>query len=621
MSKHTRTPDKNREFLSASVMPDSLNPEQRTVDCIFFTGADVARVDYWTGERYILRFNLDGADLSLLNNSAPIFDNHQSYGGAADQKGVVERAWRDAAGLKATLRFSKRPDVDGLWADVADRILTKFSMGVELLEVEEKRNPKTNKLELKTATKFRVFEISLAPLPADWGTTTLKAEENGAAAPLEGNNMNENTQTTGMSTAQAEALRGVAKNMGLADFAEGLIAAGVADEAARTALLNRAAERSSEHPISTVRAEVTRDQRDGIVERAGEALACRYTGKAPGERGREFAGARISDIAREVCRMNGIRTSWSGEETIRLAMGTSDFPLILGNTTNRILLDAYALADPAIKRICRRATAADFRTRMLLRLGSAPQLELVPEHGSIPGGSRPESGESYRLYTFAKTMSITRQALVNDDLGAFSDYVRAYGAAAARVEAERLTALLVGAAGVGPTMSDANPLFDAVNHGNHITGPGTVINVANLGTVRQMLRLQTDLVNADGTAPVLGTGAKYLVVPAALETTSEQYLETIVANVASSVNPFPKRLELIVNPLFDATLGGATRWYVFSDPAGLAPVLEYAYLEGAEGPQVETRPGWEMLGMEFRCYLDFGCGAIGWRGAVCNDGA
>lgn len=159
------------EALSAQMAPETLNADQRTVDIVWFTSIDVARYSWLEGP-YMLRFDPKGADLSFLNNGAPVLYNHMTFDNAQDQKGVVEKAWADGKDYKATLRFSKRPDVDGLWQDVQDKIVQKFSMGVEILEMTDKRD-KDGQLQMRTATKWRPFELSVAPIPADFGTTTL----------------------------------------------------------------------------------------------------------------------------------------------------------------------------------------------------------------------------------------------------------------------------------------------------------------------------------------------------------------------------------------------------------------------------------------------------------------
>lgn len=108
---------------------------------------------------------------------------------------------------------------------------------------------------------------------------------------------------------------------------------------------------------------------------------------------------------------------------------------------------------------------------------------------------------------------------------------------------------------------------------------------------------------------------RYLLVGPALETTAEKLLSTINATTVDDVNPFGGRLSLLVEPRLT---GNA--WYVFADPA-TAPVLEWAYLSSAPGPQLSSRDGWDVLGREFRVVLDFGCGAVDHRGAYRNPGA
>lgn len=118
----------------------------------------------------------------------------------------------------------------------------------------------------------------------------------------------------------------------------------------------------------------------------------------------------------------------------------------------------------------------------------------------------------------------------------------------------------------------------------------------------------------DGVTPINAT-PRYLLVGPALETAAEQILASIYAATYQDANPFTGRLTLLVEPrITDES------WYVFADPAVL-PVLEYSYLSSAQGPQMASREGWDVLGMEFRVVLDFGCGAVDWRGAYLNPGA
>lgn len=160
-----------RDEMLALPKPESINAENRTIDIVWFTGADVPRYDWWTDSKYTLRFNLDGADLTYLNNNAPVCDNHMMYS-VEDQLGRTARAWRENNNFLATLQFSKRQKCADLWGDIQDGIVSKFSMGVELMEVEDTRNDR-GQLTMRTAVKWRPFELSVAPIPADWGTATL----------------------------------------------------------------------------------------------------------------------------------------------------------------------------------------------------------------------------------------------------------------------------------------------------------------------------------------------------------------------------------------------------------------------------------------------------------------
>jgi ATP-dependent protease ClpP protease subunit len=370
-------------------------------------------------------------------------------------------------------------------------------------------------------------------------------------------------------------------------------------------------------------AAVAVDAREKLRIGISDGLLARATRKTPSEAGRPYAAMSLMDMARTYLRNLGVSDSSLGSDPMKiagLAMGmgtvsgmhsTSDFPLLLGDTLNRFLLGTYDSHPAVLKAIARKRSAPDFRTIRPSRIGENPQLEEVLEGGEITHGTMGEEQESYQLKTFARIFSITRKAIINDDLGAF-DRARNASQAATELEARTLVSLLTSNSGLGPTMSDSVALFNSAHR--NLAASGAAIGDNTLSAARLAMRSQTGV---DGTT-LIDAQPAYLIVPATLETVAQKYLATIQPNAVSSVNPFSNSLQLLVEPRLDAV--SLTRWYVAADP-GMVAALEYAHLAGAEGPQVETRLGWEVDGLEVKVRLDFGCGAVDWRGIYANAGA
>jgi hypothetical protein len=296
------------------------------------------------------------------------------------------------------------------------------------------------------------------------------------------------------------------------------------------------------------------------------------------------------------------------DQLFRAAMhGTSDFTQLLTATGNRTLMAAYQVAQSPVKTtLARQSTATDFRTKTRLKLSDVGLLKELTEHGEVQHTTRGEATESYALKTYATQFALSRKAFINDDLGAFRDWAATAGRMAGETENNLLMALLLS----NPTMGeDATALFDE-DHGN-IAATGSALDVDALDEARKAMRAMKSL---DGVTPINAV-PKYLLVGPENETTAEQVLATLYPATVAEANPFSGRLTLLVEPrITDA------RFYVFADPAAL-PVLEYSYLASAPGPQMASREGWDVLGMEYRVHLDFGAGAVDWRGAFLNEGA
>jgi hypothetical protein len=589
----------------ADLAPASANRDDRTVEVIWSTGAPVRRRDM--AGQYVERLSLapEAVDLSRLQG-ASVLDAHRQSA-VRDVLGSVQSASVDGQRGTALIRFSARPEVEPLWQDVLSGILRHVSVGYS---VEEWAEATENSARVLTAVRWTPHEISLVPTPADPGAR-IRMETNMtdtiiAPAPPD-------TQTRAAINTE---IRSIARIAGLDQtWIDGQIDVAADADTARRAAFEALATRSA----PTIRTEQVRvemgDSQDDPSLRArqmGEALYARINPRHDlSEPARRYAYATPVDMAKELLTLRGETTMALSPASLvtRALHTTSDFPIILGNTVGRVLRDAYQAAPSGIRRLGRQTSARDFRSVNKIMLGEAPLLEKLNEHGEIKAGTMAEAREAYKIETWAKKIGITRQVLVNDDLGAFSDLARRMGQGAAETEARILVTLLEANSGNGPTLSDTKALFH-VDHGNK-AGAGAVISDATLSAARLALRTQKGI---DGR--IIRVTPKNLLVPPALETVAEKWLATIAPATAADVNPFSGAMSLVVEP----RLSSATRWYVTADP-GEIDGLEFAYLSGNEGPQVESRSGWDVDGVEIRVILDFGAGFIDHRGWFQNAGA
>jgi phage major head subunit gpT-like protein len=157
---------------SVTLMPETAEPETRTVEVVWSTGAAVRRRDLWTGKRYDEVLSLDPAhvDLSRLAGGAPLLNTHGAFD-LEDVIGVVERAWiarnDDAFEGRAVVRFSERDDVEPIWRDVRTGIIRNVSVGytVRAYEVIDEDGA----VPVWRAVDWQPVELSAVPVGADGG--------------------------------------------------------------------------------------------------------------------------------------------------------------------------------------------------------------------------------------------------------------------------------------------------------------------------------------------------------------------------------------------------------------------------------------------------------------------
>ena len=598
------------QYRAFDFVPASIDEKARTVELIASTGADVPRFDM--EGQYLERLLVSTSSIDFSRSDGmPLLDSHRQDG--LDRVLGVVTGHRLAEGkLFVTVRVSERQP--GIWSDIKAGIIRTVSIGYEPLDFADGVDPETGQ-RVRKITKWRLLEVSLVPVGADDGAKTRSFEmtttqQNPAPAPA-GTVAAQPSPSGQRATVNAE-IRALVTTFGLeATVANDLIDREASIDQARAAILEgMKVQRTPPAPRITMG--FSSEDPATFREQASEALYCRHTGKAPSEQARQHMNLTTVDVARECLRLRSISTTGLAPANIveRALHTTSDFPNLLTGTGDRALKAAYEAAPAVLKTLARKTTAVDFRTKHKLQIGEAPKLEAVNESGEYKYGTMSEGKESYKLGTFGKIIGLSRQAIVNDDLGAFVSLNTAFGQSSAEFEAQYLIDLLESGSGNGPVMGDGYNLFDATNHGNK-AGSGAAPGESTLSAARLAMRNQTGL-----SGRPINVAPRFILVPAELETTTEKLLATIQPTKSEDVNPFGGKFSLLV----EARLSSTVRWYMVSDPAVLEG-LEYAYLQGQEGPYTETRVGFEVDGIETKCRLDFGAGFVEYRSWYQNAGA
>ena len=551
-----------------------------TIEAVVASSAPVQRQD--ARGPFLEILDVNGLDLNGSRGSS-ILDSHQQAG-IDNILGVLDGVRIEGDKIIGTIRLTSRPERAATVADIREGIISNMSAGYRVETWREGTDAAGNRT--RTATKWCIHEASFVSVPADRNARTRSDDRTEA-----------NRQ-----------IRHLAERAGVDPTS--LIDSGATVEHARSfimeSLISRSAVPLSAHNRATL------DNPAFRVAAMGEALYARATPSyRPSAAAAPFCGLTIPEMARECLQRAGVNVmGFGGVALIDRALSSSDFPLLLADTTGRTLRASYDQATSAIKRLGRETTANDFRTKHRLMLDSGGlTLEKVTELGEFRYGGMTEGEETYALDSYGKIISISRKALINDDLGAFTDLTRRMGQAAASFEADFLTALVVSNAGVGPKMSDGLNLFDAA-HGNINAVTGAAPSETTLSAARLAMRRQTGL-----GGQLIVVEPAFVVVPPELETTTEKVLSTIRAIQVADVNVFAK-LALVVEP----RLTSATAWYVVADPAQ-CDGLEYCYLAGMPGPQTESKVGFEVDGMSVKVREDFGGGFVDHRGWYRNAGA
>lgn len=331
-----------------------------------------------------------------------------------------------------------------------------------------------------------------------------------------------------------------------------------------------------------------------------------------------FRGMSLMEFARASLERTGVSTRGMDKRELVAAaftQSTSDFPVLLTDTMHRILQSAYAVQALTWQRFCKRGQVSDFRDHTRLRVGSLGNLKRKKETGeyqtvAIPDGEKTSIAAETKGYI----INLSREMIINDDLGAFADQAAAMGRSAARTVESDVYALLALNNGLGPVLEDGKPLFHA-DHGNVIAA-GAAPTTESFQAFRVAMAQQKDVSGNDflDLRPAVWLGPVGLEAQAKLINKAE-------FEPSTSKNAMTPNISL---GMFRDIVGSprltGTRHYAFAD-VNEAAAIEVAFLDGVDSPFMEQEEAFDTDGARFKVRLDYGVGGHDWRGAATNAGA
>lgn len=355
------------------------------------------------------------------------------------------------------------------------------------------------------------------------------------------------------------------------------------------------------------------DARDKFRAAAIDAIEMR-AGKKAHDGTNEFRGFTLLEMAKKSLDIANVSTRGMDKMRVVGAAFThtsSDFPYLLENSLGKELQRAYGEFAETWSQIAATSSVPDFKQNSRIRLGSFNSLDTIPEAGEYTSGTFSEERETIQAATKGKMISLTRQMIINDDLGGFMRIAAMMGRAAARTVGNDVYSVI----NTNGLMSDGVALF-ASGHSN-LEGTPSAPTAATVGAARAAMRKQQDLDGND----YLDIRPSIFLVPVALEDTANVLVasETDPSKTNSKVpNPVRGFAQVVSDPRLDAT--STTAWYLLADPS-MYPTVEVAFLDGNQAPYLESENGFTVDGTRWKVRLDYGVAAVDFRSAYKNAGA
>jgi hypothetical protein len=274
---------------------------------------------------------------------------------------------------------------------------------------------------------------------------------------------------------------------------------------------------------------------------------------------------------------------------LKAAWATHAISGILSSTVNKFLLAGFSGVESSWRQISTVRSVNDFKTLTSFRLNGGMKFEKVAPGGELKNAGLSDETRTISAETYGIMTSVTRNDLINDDLGALTAVPQRIG----RGGALKLNDVF------WASFQDDSTFF-TTGRGNKKATAGA-LSLANLKAIATLFRKLKD---PDGN-PV-AVEPRVLLVPADIELAAAEIMGSALLVGGSSAAPDRNVLAGRYQVVSTSYLSSAEDYYLLASPADM-PVMEVAFLNGVQSPIVETAEAdFNTLGVQMRGYFDFG---------------
>ena len=285
---------------------------------------------------------------------------------------------------------------------------------------------------------------------------------------------------------------------------------------------------------------------------------------------------------------------------------TATFTYLLGTSMNKRLLRDYQTWTAEWMKFCIIVPIRDFKQQTRVRMGAFGSLPIVPEDSAYTSVTLQDSAATYVPQKRGNLVTVSREAIVNDDLNAIRTIPTKLAAAAAYTLAE----FVYGFLSSNPTIYDGSALFTS-------GAPHSNLGSSALSTSAMQSGVTAMREQANFAGKRIGLRPKFLIVPPELEFSA--MVMTKSAGVPGSPNNDINPMLGYVTPIVSPQLTNTSQWFMAADPQ-VVDTIEIGFVGGQVNPVllIQDQP---LYGLNFtqdivsyKCRHEYGGCCVDFRG-------